>query len=142
MIRLVFFSAVLLSCLTYHACNTPSEQPTKMLQDQPQTLVVSTTDHPDTAGLFQAYQVYAEKSAGSIPLLSPSSWRLLSMIGGSRGMIPLSIYLDDSTGFDALFFRRELGEFQFYTISSLTGRAMEAPLLPEVDGGKDAYEGR
>ncbi len=132
MIRPVYYPAVLLSCLSFFCCNTPSEQPTNNWQDRPLSLVTPKPIPVDTAGLqsaFEAYSAQTDSGKNGLPLY----WPLLTMIDEHSGMIPRSVYLDDSTGFDALFFRKQAKGYLFYNISSLTGHSIAAPAFPEMD---------
>ena len=133
MLRHVYASAVLLSYLNYFSCTTPSEQFTQNLQDTaPRSKAVSPIRSSDTAGLYQAFQNYSQQNQGRIHG-NPPQWSLLTLTGAESGMVPMSVYFDDSIGFDALFFRRTNGEFKFYCISSLPGKSITTPLLPEPD---------
>lgn len=141
MLRIVYFPAVLLHCLTYLSCTTPSEHSTQNLQDQPNHTIVSKALPPDTAGLYQAFRQYSEQNDWSLPP-SQSQWRLLTMTGADSGMIPMSTYFDDSTGFDALFFRRTNGVFRFYFVSSLSADGVVVPALPDAEASMETYGGR
>jgi hypothetical protein len=138
MIQNILVPTIFLASISLISCNMPSEKSAKTLQvARNQTLPMMQVKpiEPDTLGLYQAFLNFSKMNTCSTCTannqLPAAYWNSLVMTDDSSGIIPASSYVDDSTGFKALFFRRRNGCFQFYCTEAGLEQHMCQPDAPE-----------